>query len=241
MHVWWRELLSFIAPERCHACLGGLPSGMEDCLFCNDCAAEMVKGAGITCYRCGAEAGPHITTDAGCPVCLNDRFAFAHVLRLGRYEGLLREIVLKCKQGHGEILAEAMGRHFGTILKNSAGLQLPAAVVPAPSHWARMLLRGHNPAHGLALGLSQSLGVPCCPGWLKRTRYTPKQSSLTPTQRRLNLQGAITHRVPAWARGAIVWIVDDVLTTGTTASTSSKALLDGGVGSVVAVVVARGG
>ena len=241
MPAWWREFLSFISPERCHACLGTLPEVDSEHLFCANCASEMIKGAGITCYRCGAEAGPHTATSSGCSACLRDHFAFNHVLRMGLYQGLLKEIVLKCKLGSGEILAEAAGYHFGCGLKNSAGLELPAAIVPVPSHWTRVLWRGHNPAHGVALGLARALGVPCHPNWLCRTKPTPRQVTLTPTQRRLNLDGAIRHRVPAWAKGATVWIVDDVLTTGTTASASSRALLDGGSGKVVAVVLARGG
>ncbi len=241
MPAWWRELLSYISPERCHACLGQVQEDIVEHQFCANCTFEMTKGAGITCFRCGAEVAAHIETTSGCLACLRDRFAFDQVLRMGPYDGLLREIVLKCKQSNGEILAEAAGYHFGCSLKNSAALDLPTAIVPVPSHWTRLLWRGHNPALGVALGLARALKVPCCPNWLRRTRPTPRQTTLTPKQRRLNLNGAIRHYVPARAKGCTVWIVDDVLTTGTTASAGSRALLDGGAGKVVAVVLARGG
>jgi predicted amidophosphoribosyltransferase len=73
---------------------------------------------------------------------------------------------------------------------------------------------------------------------VKRTR---RQVGLTKAQRQENLQGAF--RVPqdakARLKGKRVLLVDDVLTTGSTANAASRALLRGGAASVDVLAFAR--
>ena len=112
-------------------------------------------------------------------------------------------------------------------------------VIPVPLHWRRRLKRGYNQSAALAWELAARLGLPCKPRWLRRIRDTPHQMGLSRTERQANVRGAF--RAGAWARlrGKVVLLVDDVLTTGTTASEAARALREAGAARVLAVVLAR--
>lgn len=92
----------------------------------------------------------------------------------------------------------------------------------------------------LAKRVSRRLNVPCYPEIVWKTRRTPRQSTLNPTKRRANLRKAFAVELPRELAGQTVLLVDDVLTTGTTANEVAKALRKAGAGTVVAGVVARG-
>lgn len=241
MVEWLRELLHLLSPEICHICLSDSSDSNGYKPFCADCVEKMKAGSRQSCSRCGAEIGEGINSAQGCEACRNERFSFSCVWRFGIYQGLIKETVLNCKLPKGEVLAEAAGWLMGQDLKSESKLNHPAAIVPVPTHWTKSLLRGHNPALGMALGLAKAIRVPCRPNWLRKTRSTPSQTSLTPEIRRTAPCNAFAASIPIRDRHGVIWLVDDVLTTGTTASFCAKALLKQGAREVVAIVLARGG
>ena len=79
----------------------------------------------------------------------------------------------------------------------------------------------------------------CGRGLLRKIKWTPDQSDLTAANRKLNLKDAFAVRPrPRSLAGKTVLLVDDILTTGTTASECSRALLHAGVARVIVAVVA---
>jgi predicted amidophosphoribosyltransferase len=89
----------------------------------------------------------------------------------------------------------------------------------------------------LCVGLSARLGLPVLSSALRRIRHTPRQSGLPPTERRVNLRNAF--RGTAAARGRSLLLVDDVLTTGTTADEAARALRQAGAVKVIVAALAR--
>lgn len=96
--------------------------------------------------------------------------------------------------------------------------------------------RGFDHAHLLAQGLGRRLGLPVVL-LLERTGSDRDQVGLSASERRKNLVGAFRARpgVPDGILGPVV-LVDDVLTTGATASSCARALLAAGASSVEVVV-----
>jgi ComF family protein len=143
------------------------------------------------------------------------------------------------KHASGEMLAEVLGALWAEQLE--MGLRAVGAdvVIPVPLHWWRRLRRGYNQSASLAQALSDRLKVPCKPSWLRRVRFTPKQTEVAPTDRRENVRAAF--RASPWARlkNKTVLLIDDVLTTGTTASEAARALHAVGAQRVVVAVLAR--
>jgi ComF family protein len=114
----------------------------------------------------------------------------------------------------------------------------PELVVPVPQHPKRLRARGFNPAAVLARSLARELDVPVDPTALCRTRDTPSQTGLDRRQRRRNVRGAIrarrNRRLPER-----IWLIDDVVTTGSTMTEAAAALRRADVTTVIGLCAAR--
>jgi len=112
----------------------------------------------------------------------------------------------------------------------------PDLVVPVPLHARRLRERGFNPAALLAQACAREARVRFAPVLLTRLRDTPSQTGLSRAARRRNVAGVFVARATAAPR---VWLVDDVVTTGSTLSEAARALRRAGVREVVGVCLAH--
>jgi ComF family protein len=175
----------------------------------------------------------------GCTHCRGLTLHFEQAVRLGPYEGALREVVLRLKHAPGALLAELLGERWAVWCEPRLRALQADVVVPVPLHWLRRFRRGYNQSEALARSLAQHLGLPCRPGWLRRIRNTPHQTGRSPSGRRSNVQDAFRARPRAALHGRTVLLIDDVLTTGSTCSEAAKALRKAGAARVVVAVLAR--
>ena len=93
------------------------------------------------------------------------------------------------------------------------------------AHQALAQLRGQSEAEQAA--------------WLRRIRHTPKQAVQTPTDRKINLKGAFQAAPRIELKNKTILLVDDVMTTGSTAAEAGRTLLQAGAARVVVAVLAR--
>ncbi len=230
--------LALCYPGVCAACGRALPP--EEIPFCKPCRTTLTSDDRPTCPRCASTVGAFTDLADGCPLCRDKAYHFEGALRLGPYDGLLRELVLRMKHASGEGLAELVGDLWAGHA--AARLQQVGAdvVVPVPLHWWRRLQRGYNQSEALAQSLAAHLRLPCRPRWLRRFRYTPRQTLQTPAARWDNVRGVFAARPRAELKGKTVLLVDDVLTTGSTASEAARALRGAGAKRVVVAVLAHG-
>src|SRR5262249_7975513 len=110
-----------------------------------------------------------------------------------------------------------------------------------PLHWRRLWARRFNQAATLAAIVSRASSVPVLDDALKRLRATPQQVGLNRGDRATNVQGAFAvpdERQPAIAGKRLV-LIDDVLTSGATVDSCTRALLRAGASQVDVLVFAR--
>jgi len=235
-----RDTVDFVFPPACACCQRPLPDSSDTPRFvCLDCRQKLAPTIADRCQRCSAPVGPHLDTTAGCIHCREDRFAFERVFSLGVYDDALRSAVLAAKQPGGDVLTASLAELLflrETDALQSLGIDL---IVPVPHHWTERLLRRHLPPVTFAARLSPLLDVPWTAHLLAKIRRTRPQLWLEPTDRRNNLRGAFRLTGRPQLDGSRILLVDDVLTTGTTAHRAASVLKKAGA-TVFVAVIARG-
>ncbi len=123
----------------------------------------------------------------------------------------------------GQLLADAVAVHYRLD-------EMPDALVVVPVSWQRLVKRGHNQAALIAEPVCRATGIPLQRRALARIRHTAIQPGLSTHARLVNVRNAFKAR-RLW-RGESVALIDDVMTTGATASALSEVLLDAGAAEV---------
>jgi len=153
----------------------------------------------------------------------------------GAYDGRLRKWIHQFKYGRVKTMSRPLGELLVRALPPEPRFD---AVVPVPLHWRRRWQRGFNQSELLARGIARELRLPLINA-LRRTRYTATQTGLSNTGRRRNVTGVFRMRRGRHLEGKRILLVDDVLTTGSTAAACAVALRRAGAEGVALLTVAR--
>ncbi|MEM0915219.1 MAG: ComF family protein [Planctomycetota bacterium] len=189
------------------------------------------------CPRCGRSTSPESLSARGCPTCHDQRLPWQRLVRLGSYGEPLDERVRELKFAQHWRLAEPLGRALGDRLAASTGGATPTVVTWVPLHWTRRWRRGYDQARLLADAAAQRLDAMVVPT-LRRVRRTLPQSLLTEAERRRNVTSAAFAAGRLDLSGHRVVLVDDVMTTGSTAAACCRLLRKMGAAEVTLAVVA---
>jgi predicted amidophosphoribosyltransferase len=214
-------VLGLLLPERCLAC------GRSGAAVCSACLDALPRLAPPLCERCGA---PTAWPVGRCAECAGRRIAFASARAALIYDDAVRRIVAGWKE-HGLRRIAAVAAELV-----AAALPRPEAAVLTfvPPDRGRLLERGHHPAERLADELGRRWELPVV-DLLARPRASPRQRGASLAERRRNVRGAFaaTRSPPS------VCLVDDVYTSGATASAAASALRRVGARRVAVVTFAR--
>ena len=223
-YLWaMRSVADLLYPESCIGC-GRLTRGG----LCIRCLSKATPPPGGICNRCGAPAAADIPH---CAECRSRDFSFDRARQCARFTSIARLAVLQLKYRGRLGLAEVLALAMAEVARD---LQ-PKVITWVPSSPRRTRERGFDHAQLLASALADRLGV-FCSEMIERVRETPPQVGLDPAIRRTNLVGAFACRLPAPER---ILVVDDVLTTGASASEAARALKAAGATQVDALAFAR--
>jgi ComF family protein len=180
---------------------------------CPQCAAR-VSAAGLVCGQCLAAPRP-----------------FDACLCLGDYNIISRELVLRAKFSAEPLVAQWLDRADAAQL-----------IIALPLSNAREQQRGYNQAQliarGVQLGLKKrGLKIALNTEVLLRSKHTPAMSELPEEDRARAIAGAFACVQPL--AGAQVWLVDDVMTTGSSLAEAARTLKKAGAARVTALVALR--
>jgi predicted amidophosphoribosyltransferase len=180
------------------------------------------------CARCGA---PTVWPVSRCRECAGRRLGFASARAAVEYDDAVRRVVGGWKErGLRRIAAEAAGLIVDAVPRPSV-----ETLTFVPPDGDRNLRRGHHPAERLARELGRCWQLPVTP-LLARQGASRRQRGLSLPERRRNVRGVFraSQAVPG-----TVCLVDDVYTSGATASAAAQALRKAGATRVEVVCFAR--
>ena len=186
----------------------------------------------VTCRTPFQNAFP-LDADGRCALCRFGLRGFDAAYCFGAYEGVLRELIHLYKYGRVKTLARPLGALLAAALPREERFD---AVTPVPLHWRRQWQRGFNQSELLARGIARRCGIPVIHA-LKRVRPTVAQAGLSNTGRRQNVAAAF--RARRSVEGKRLLLIDDVMTTGSTAAACALALKRAGAAKVALLTVAR--
>lgn len=230
------DLRNLLLPRACVACGEGIPPEVPRGLICARCLSRLHPPSPPFCPRCQAPLGTGFPRGEICVECarwpatlvsartatvLSDvSMALVHALKYGGWGGLAGP------------MAEMMSREMPEGLRD-------AFFVPVPTTPWRSRIRGYNQAALLARALTSIAGLPTVEAVEREGGRT--QVRLGPRERRRNVLGAFVLRenIRSQIRNRDVIVVDDVLTTGATASSVALVLRAGGASSVKLLAFAR--
>ena len=215
-------LLGLVLPSRCAGCDVPGPA------LCDACAGGLVRIAPPVCERCGC---PGAWPVLRCVECTGRRIAFARARGAVVYDGRARRVVSAWKERGRRDLAAPLA----AIVEEVVVRPEVDVVTYVPGDPERGRERGHVPAARLAHALGGRWGLPV-ESLLVRTGASRRQAGLPRAERGANVRGLFAARDAAPARVALV---DDVYTTGATASACSSALRRVGARRVDVICLAR--
>ncbi len=233
--------LALVYPMACAACGVAHVERRADVPACAACwqTTRIYTGAETCCWKCGALALGEVTAEkrdsVRCRRCAAEGFTAARAV--GAYEGALRAAVLNLKR------APHVGPHLTDLL--CATLSRPPLVaatriIPVPLHLERERERGFNQAALLARALARQTGLPCDEWSLVRTTHTTQhRAGMDARARRATVEAAFQVARPRLVAGERMLLVDDVFTTGATASACAHTLKAAGADEVFVLTVAR--
>ncbi|MGI9104430.1 MAG: ComF family protein [Terriglobales bacterium] len=180
-----------------------------------------------------------------CLQCMQKEPAFTRAAAYGSYDGGLRELIHLLKYDAVRPAANVLGRMLAEVIADIAdafGDRAPV-ILPVPLHQDKLRQRGFNQAELIARAALKlkpaALEVKLNTSTLTRHRATESQTGLTPQQRRENVRGAFRVAGCDEIAGRDILLIDDVFTTGTTASECARVLRRAGAERVWVATVAR--
>ena len=161
----------------------------------------------------------------------------AHWTSLWYYKDNARNSIHRFKFGNRRHYAQSYGRLLALQLSDSLYADVDL-ITWIPVSTLRKLRRGYDQSKLLATALGKELSLPVVP-LLKKIRHTQPQSFLKHApQRRANVLNAYKILDPALITGKHILLLDDVVTTGATASECARMLLTAGAKEVNLATVA---
>ena len=228
-------LFQLVFPDDCRIC-GARLTNVSRIPVCADCICQPTAiAADYYCRDCKTPFLNRFPLDeeGRCSLCRLGLTGFDTVYTFGSYEDTLRGLIHLFKYNKVRPLAKPLGAFIARAIPREHRFDI---IVPMPLHWRKRWERGYNQSELLAKEVARRWGLPV-KKIVRRIKATAPQAGLTNSKRRLNVQGAFA--ASGNVKGLRILLIDDVLTTGTTASACAKVLKRAGASHVAVAAVAR--
>jgi len=230
------NLINIIYPTKCLVCKKSISSSSAKKYICDLCWDNIKKNTPPFCKYCCR----HIENEtyAVCKECRNKTFYFEQAFSACIYEGAIKELIHQFKYDDkdylGKNLAELLIEFINTYRIPLKGFDF---VIPIPLHPVKFRQREYNPALILAQHISQVFNLKVLNNVLHKIRNTVSQTKLDTQSRWKNVSNSfrVTSQI---IKDKSIILVDDILTTGATASEAARVLKLAGAKNITVLVLA---
>ena len=227
-----------VYPHTCLLCKKFIQSADKKIPVCSNCQQTIIKNKPPFCGRCSRYLGSD-NEQLECKECRRHTPFFDGAWCACLYNDALRKLIHLFKYGEKTSLQYFfLQRIFSFLKEYNFDIKDYEIAMPIPLHKTRMRERGFNQAQLLAQKIARELNIPLSTGNLQRIRNTKNQARLTQKERWTNIKGAFTITDSFELFDKSVLLVDDLLTTGATASEAARILKMAGAKKVGILAVA---
>jgi len=230
----FRPILDFALPPRCAGC-GAVTEAPHR--FCLACWSALTFLGEPCCARCALPFEYGEGAEIVCGHCLAEPPVYDRLRAAVAYGEIARTVALKLKYGGRPGVAETMARFMERHLDASAA----PILAPVPLHRWRIWRRGYNQAALIAGAIARRAGLEARLDLIERVKATPVLRGMNKRERREAVRGAfrINPKRRAGIEGRTIILVDDVYTSGATASACARILRRAGASRVEVLCWAR--
>lgn len=221
-----KSLEEILFPRSCLLC--GKELTWIDPDVCWECQEEKLSRVKEpVCLCCGKEISGNSWR---CPDCQKNRRSYYGGMAVYNYNDTVRTLMSQVKYKNQRRAMEFFAQRFYKYCSRKTGALFPDALVPVPIHKRKKKERGYNQAEILAKKIGQMMNLPV-KKLLVRVEDTPAQKDLSYEERLENEQHAF-RAVKDLSKYSCLILIDDIYTTGATAESCTRALLEAGAGRV---------
>ncbi len=232
------SVLALIYPQECLCCHGEVESP-DDGIACSGCwtKTRIFDGSETLCTKCGAFlfVGGVSANDLQCRKC--EEHSYDRAFSVGIYEHALSASIIHLKRNPSisKRIRQLLSRSLDRI--STSG---PPVVIPVPLSARRQQERGFNQAALIAKVIARSGNLVVDENSLVRKIHTPMhRAGMDRKARAMTVKKAFDVVRPKLIEGRDILLVDDVLTSGETASICAKVLKESGAATVNILTIAR--
>jgi len=204
--------------------------------LCEECEGKIVFLSSSRCRYCLRLLS--INSSIFCQECSKKVYPYQRLISTTAYKEPMMSLIHLFKYKNCDYLADFLSslivKHLGRIGFNPNRYQL---ITPVPLHKDKLKIRGYNQAGLLAKLLSNHFKIPFRDDIIGNTNIRPSQTKLPKQKREKNVEGVFMVKENLSVKNII--LVDDIFTTGSTASACSKALKEKGAGNITIVTLSK--
>jgi competence protein ComFC len=233
-----KELIfDLLLPKLCLAC------NAEGSYLCDSCLAKISLIDKFSCPSCH-KVSLHGKT---CEACQKSYYLNGVIYALDYKNQLIQKIIKLLKYHFVKDLINPLAKILIRQIKNSQFLsdnftadESSFLIIPIPLYRKKFLWRGFNQSELLAKKLAEEFELNLRTDLLIKTRNTKSQTDLKEKERHLNIKKSFAIKNKNELKGKIIFLIDDVLTTGSTLNEAAKELKKAGAQEVWGMTLARG-
>lgn len=194
--------------------------------FCRKCGKFIIKNMDVKISICQS--------------CNENEQYFDIARGVGLYQGIIKDNIYKFKYHGQRSLAEVMARLMVDKAIAYSEYSKLDCIVPVPIAEEKLMVRKYNQAYLLSREVGKLMKLPLIADKLIRVVNTPAQSKLSKEAREENLKGAFKVVEAEVFYNKKILLVDDILTTGSTANECSRIMKEKGAESVAVLTLVTG-